>query len=231
MYTNAMQAEDQVDSSKMLAKAAERLQVVAESGIVNDQLFATLADAQSRSGSPVQAVANYRRALRYAPSSQQHHHALLSAQAAIDSTATKPISQLQRVRTYNDVILRFVPPKGMLAVALLSWFIAWGIIAWRLVSGPQAWKMPTACMAVLAVTAFSSYQLRVSEFSVDDVAVVTQPKASLRAGDGMEFTVTSETPFQGGDVVEVLDQRGLWHKVQLGNGQSGWLPSSALQVI
>jgi len=231
MYVRGMQEEDEVNSSGMLAKAAQRLQVLADSGIVNDQLFATLANAQVGSGNPAEAVANYRRALRYAPSSQQHHTQLLAAQAAIDSTATKPLSQLQRIRSYNDALLRFVPPKGMLTVALLAWVAAWALLAWRLVCGPQPWKLSTACLVLLAVTALSSYQLRVSEFSVDGVAVVTQPEASLREGDGVEFAVTSESPFRGGDLVEVLDQRGIWHKVKLGNGQSGWIPSNALQLI
>lgn len=231
MYVKGMQCEDQGDSSAMLATAAERLQVLADSGIMNDQLFATLASAQARSGSPASAVANYRRALRFAPSSQQHHEHLLAAQAAIGATATKPVSKLQSIRTYNDALLRFVPPKGMLIISLLAWVAAWGLLACRLLSGPQPWKLPTACLILLAITTFSSYQLRVSAFSVDHVAVVTQPSASLREGDGIEFAVTSESPFQGGDVVEVLDRRGIWHKVKLGNGQSGWVPSNALQLI
>ncbi len=231
MYVQGMQCDDEGDSSEMLATAAERLQVLADSGIVNDQLFATLASAQARSGNPASAVANYRRALRYAPSNQQHHDHLLAAQAAIGATASKSVSKLQSIRTYNDALLSFVPPKGMLIVSLLAWIATWGLLAWRLISGPQPWKLPTACLVLLAVTAFSSYQLRVSEFSVDHVAVVTQPDASLREGDGIEFAVTSESPFQGGDVVEVLDRRGMWHKVKLGNGQSGWLPSDALQLI
>ncbi len=235
MYVKGMQGAnqnaDQSDRRTLLANAAKRLQVLADSGIANDQLFATLASAQVRSGKPVHAVANYRRALRYAPSSQQHHNQLLAAQTAIGGTATKPINQLQRVRAYNDVLLRFIPPKGMLTVALLSWFAACGILGYRLKSGPQPWKLPAACFVCLAVTAFSSYQLRVSEFAVEGVAVVTQPTASLRAGDGIEFPITDESPFQGGDVVEVIDQRGLWHKIQLENGQNGWLPSNALQII
>jgi len=231
MYKKGMQSEDQSDRSTMLAKAAERLQVLADSGIVNDQLYATLASAQVGSGNPAIAVANYRRALRHAPNNQQHHNRLLAAQAAIGTTATKPVSKLQRIRTYNDALLSFVPPKSMLIVSLLAWVAAWGLLAWRLLSRPQHWKLPTACLAFLAVTAFSSYQLRVSQFAVEHVAVVTQSDASLREGDGLEFAVTSQSPFEGGDVVEVLDRRGSWHKVKLGNGQSGWLPSNALQLI
>ena len=231
LYVQGMQGGDQGDSSALLAEAAERLQVLVDAGIVNDQLFATLASAQAKSGNPAGAIANYRRALRYAPSNQQHHDQLLSAQAAISAPSTTPGNQLQRIRVYNDALLRFVPPKSMLATALLAWVIAWCLLAWRLLSGPQHWKLPTACLVLLAVTAFSSYQLRVSEFSVDHVAVVTQPDAPLREGDGIEFAVISDSPFQGGDVVEVLDRRGVWHKVKLNNGQSGWVPTKALQRI
>ena len=231
LYVKGMQGGNQGNSSAMLAEAAAQLQVLADSGIVNDQLFATLASAQATSGNPAGAIANYRRALRYAPSSQQHHNQLLSAEAAIGSFPKRAATRLQRIRAYNDALLRFIPPKGMLAIALLAWFIAWGCIAWRLLSGPQHWKLPTACLVLLASTAFSSYQLRVSEFSVDHVAVITQPEISLREGDGIEFAVTSDSPFQGGDVVEVLDRRGVWHKIKLSNGQSGWVPTKALQLI
>ncbi len=231
LYVQGMQARTQESNTAMLAKAAERLKVLTDSGIVNDQLFATLASAQAASGNPASAIANYRRALRYAPSSQEHHNQLRSAQAAIGATATTPINQLQRIRDYNNALLRLVPPKGMLIIALLAWLMAWGLLGWRVLRGHQHWKLPTACLVLLAVTTFTSYQLRVSEFSVDHVAVVIQSDASLREGDGTEFAITSESPFHGGDVVEVLDRRGLWHKVKLSNGKSGWVASQALQVI
>ena len=229
MYTDGMKNDE--GDSMLLANAAKRLQALADSGIKNDQLFATLANAQVRSGDEFLAVANYRRALRYAPTSQQHHNQLLLAIAASGSTTKQPANQLQRIRTYNDALLRLVPPKVMLVIAFLAWVAAWSVLAWRLIARPHHWKLLTGCLMILAITCLSSYQLRVSEFAVDNVAVVTQPEASLREGDGVEFSITSEAPFQGGDLVELLDQRGIWHKVKLVNGQTGWVPSNVLQVI
>jgi tetratricopeptide (TPR) repeat protein len=231
MYAKGMQIADQSESSLILANAAERMQLLVDTGIMNDGLFASLANAQTRSGNTAKAVANYRRALRYAPENQQYRDRLAVAEAAIDSTASQPSSQFQRFRTYNNFLLHFVPPRVMLSLSLLAWFSVWGLLGWRLISGPLHWKLPTACLVLLAVSAFSSYQLRVSEFTVDDVAVVTQPEISLREGDGSEFAIIGDSPFVGGDVVQVLDQRGLWHKVKLSDGQSGWLPSTALELI
>ncbi|MDB4749521.1 BatD family protein [Rubripirellula sp.] len=231
MYAKGMQIDEQSESSLIFAKAAERLQLLVETGIVNERLFASLAYAQTRSGNTAKAVANYRRALRYAPENQKYRDRLAVAEGAFDSTASQTSSQLQRFRTYNNFLLHFVTPNVMLSLSLLAWFSVWGLLAWRLIYGSLHWKLPTACLVLLAVSSFSSYQLRVSEFTVDDVAVVTQPEISLREGDGSEFAIVGDTPFVGGDVVQVLDQRGLWHKVKLSDGQSGWLPSSALQLI
>ncbi|MDA7874869.1 BatD family protein [Rhodopirellula sp.] len=231
MYTQGMKNQDQSESNTTLGKAAERLQLLIDSGIRNDALFASLADAQALSGNPAKAVANYRRALRYAPGNQAHHDRLTATEAVIGSAASLPQSQLSRFRGYNNFVLRILPPTGMLALALIAWIGVWGLIAWRLISRPLHWKLPTTCLVLLAFAAFASYELRVSEFSMDNQAVVTQPNISLRDGDGSEFEIVRETPFLGGDTVQVLDQRGSWHKVKLSNGQSGWLPSTALQLI
>jgi tetratricopeptide (TPR) repeat protein len=231
MYLTGMRSQEQSERMASFAEAAERLQFLVDSGITNDELFATLASAQVRSGNTAKAVANYRRALRYAPENQAYHDRLSEAETAQGLVLTVPSSQLDRARTLNDFVLHFCSPTGMLVLALLAWACAWALIAWRLISGPQPWKLPMACFILLALTAFASYQLRVSEFLLDNQAVVTQADVSLLEGDGNEFGILLETPFLGGDLVEVLDQRGSWHKVRLPDGQSGWLPSTALQII
>ena len=231
LYQTGISSQDESESSSSFSQAAERLQILVDAGITNDELFATLANAQARSGNTANAVANYRRALRYAPENQTYHDRLTEAETGLGTSLSPPRSQLARARTFNDFVLHFVSPKGMLVLALLAWTCSWAVIAWRLISGPQHWKLPMACLFLLAFTAIISYQLRVSEFLVDNQAVVTQSDISLREGDGNEFGIALETPFLGGDLVEVLDQRGSWHKVRLSGGQSGWLPSNALQMI
>jgi uncharacterized protein YgiM (DUF1202 family) len=84
---------------------------------------------------------------------------------------------------------------------------------------------------VIAMTAFTSYRLRVTEFTADDQAILVQANLSLRAGDGTEFDVVRELPGSDGRLVRVLTQRGQWHKVEFGDGSTGWLPNTALQII
>jgi len=231
LYSEAMLSSEQQASSESFSEAAKRLQLLVDAGITNDDLFATLANAQARTGKSAEAIANYRRALRYSPDNQSHRDRLAETEAAAGISYEVAGSPINRVRRYNDFVLHFVSPSVMLLVAFIAWLCAWGFAGWRLMSGPQPWKLPATCLMLLAVTTFCSYQLRISEFSRDKQAVVTQSEIPLRKGDGTEFELVQDTPVPAGKLVQILDHRGFWHKVQLANGQSGWLPSAALELI
>ena len=231
MYTNGVQETDNARGKTAFAKSAEKLQLLVDSGFANDRIFANLANAQARAGNGSEAIANYRRALRYAPTDQLYREQLASAEAGFDLKEAVQGGALIQLRKYNDLILRVISPKLMLILAFFAWWSALSMVAWRIVSSPQHWKVPVTCLLVIAMTAFTSYRLRVTEFTADDQAILVQANLTLRAGDGTEFDVVRELPASDGRLVRVLTHRGQWHKVEFGDGSTGWLPNTALQII
>ena len=230
-YSNGLQGTDDVERKKAFATAVEKFQLLVDSGFANDRLFANLANAQTRVGNRSEAIANYRRALRHAPKSQLYREQLAAAEAGLGFEEHTETGTLPLVREFNDLVLRVISPSMMQLLAVLAWWSAWVLVAWRLVSAPQHWKVPLTCLILISISAFASYRLRVVEFTADNQAVLVLSDVSLRSGDGREFEVVHELPGSDGRVVRVLDQRGQWHKVEFKDGATGWLPTTALQII
>ncbi|MGI9471873.1 MAG: hypothetical protein ACR2NZ_10095, partial [Rubripirellula sp.] len=212
-----------------------------ESGIRNDAIFANLANAQFGGGDFANAIASYRRALRYAPANQGYWEQLSLAESMrtggtrpseAESPNTTFLSDaLATLRPINDLVLHFVPPLTVRFVAITAWFFAWGLIAWRLLATPSHWKLGTALLMLVAIIGAASFGLRVSQYSVDNTAIVVQSEFTLRSGDGLEFEPVREMQESDGMLVQVIDRRNGWRKVELPNGIIGWTPNSVCEEI
>jgi len=230
-YSSGLRSSDTVNGKQSLETAAEKFQLLVDAGFANDRLFASLANAQFHAGQVPQAIANYRRALRYAPTHQRYCDQLARAEAKLGSQTALEPGALAQFRRFNNLVLSVISPSMMQLLAILAWWSAWSMVAWRLLSAPKHWKVPVTCLMLIAITAFASYRMRVTEFSADDQAVLVQSGVSLRSGDGRDFEILRELTDSDGRLVRVLDQRGQWHKVKFDNGSTGWVPTTALQVI
>jgi tetratricopeptide (TPR) repeat protein len=137
---------------------------------------------------------------------------------------------------------------------LLSWWQAcrtalsstvWGIIAlllfWAGMAGLSLWQLGKEsvqrkkgffggialvllCLLPLAL-AWSSYRYQ----SDTDEAIVVVSTASLKSG--ADELSTEIRPIYEGTKLTLLDQINIWYKVQLENGETGWLPGSSFEEI
>ena len=233
----AVDSASKAAAKELYASSAEKLQLIVDSGVTNAGLFFDLASAQLGAGDAAAAIANYRRSLRYAPANQSYWLGLARAESSLTGDGAIPRSgfegnaALEKVRPINDVILRFVSPNWMLAVAVIAWSLAWLVIASRIFTVTSFWKMSSACLFLVAVLASLSYGIRVHQFCVDDTAVLTNASVQLRAGDGEEFETIAEPEQTAGMLVRVIDRRDGWQKVELPSGAIGWASESDCEEI
>ncbi len=61
---------------------------------------------------------------------------------------------------------------------------------------------------------------------VGDIAYVTASRLNVRAGPGVNFLVLAQAV--NGDIVQVLEKRGAWRRVQFVGGLQGWVNSQWL---
>ena len=212
------------------ARAADQFQLLVDSGIENDRLYFNLASARKKAGQRGRAIANYRRALRLNPQSQLYHQQLASLESDTNSASLVPRA-LAAIRLANDQLLSFVTPGVMRGLFVASWAVSWGIVLIRLLGVRFAWKSAAVLTLAIALLASGSWLVRVQQYTGDDMAVLVRPDVSLREGDGEEFAEIRSLDDAEGRLVQVLDRRSGWFRVDLGRGTSGWLPANNLAEI
>jgi uncharacterized protein YgiM (DUF1202 family) len=60
--------------------------------------------------------------------------------------------------------------------------------------------------------------------------VVAQDNVLLRTGNGLSYPARYDTPLNRGVEARLLLRRDDWLKVELGGGETGWLPRSSVLV-
>jgi len=233
-------ASDSAEAKQAFADAAEKYQLLVDAGVRNSRLFFNTANAYLQSGDTARAIANYQRSLRLDPTNRDartnltYAESLLttsasgSSQAADSSQTAKSLADYAAIA--NDRLNRYVGPRAILATAIVAWFAFWAAIAARLLAFRIAWKsLATAALAVTAIAA-TSYSLSCQSLS-QPTAIIVSPGATLRTGDGENFATISGSELHAGQSVEHLKHRGPWLQVRTNNGQTGWLPDAAVEVL
>jgi tetratricopeptide (TPR) repeat protein len=229
-------AKDSADAKQAFTDAAEKFQLLVNSGIKNSRLYFNLANAYLESGQPGRAVANYHRALRLDPTNRQartnlaYAEGLLKPRPDAPEVNRKPIQFVDYVSVANDWMSRYASPHTTPSIAIVAWLALWAAIGLRAVRVHFPWKSLAAASIVICFVAGASYFLNCQELN-RNLAVVVSTASPLRAGDGENFASTDGVHLQEGSTVELLKQRGDWLQVRTQNDQTGWLPRQAVEII
>lgn len=216
------------------ADAAEKYETLVSSGVMNNRLFVNLANAYLESGRPGKAVANYRRALKIAPSNAVARNGLVEAERSLkpkssDVRASDKLSNLGTTKL-AAAVGDYLGMTSLRTLAIVAWFVFWGALAVRLLGARFAWKSIAATsLAVIVVTCMML--LTAWKESTQPAAVVTVANAKLNQSAASAPTPLSNAVLQEGQTVKPLIERGDWIQVRTDTGQIGWLPRQVVDVI
>ena len=121
-------------------------------------------------------------------------------------------------------------PHGIRTLMIFAWFALWSAIGLRMLGVQYPWKTLSSAAIVIFAVAATSYALSWQE-SARHLAVVVSNDVTIREGDGANFPAVSQGQLREGQTVETGKRRGDWLQIRTENGQSGWLPSTAVDVI
>lgn len=234
LYDRALGAsgDDSADAKQAFADAAEKYQLLVNSGITNSRLYVNLANAYLESGREGKAIAYYRKALRLDPTNRAARTNLEYATQSVSSQPeTEDAGETDSVASAaNRWLTRYVRPGTMGDMAIVAWFALWLAIGLRLMKIRFPWKTVAATATVIAIVCAGSYVLGQLE-PASAVAIVTSPSVTLREGDGERFPPVGGGELREGHAVELVKQRGDWLKIRSGSGQVGWLRRVAVESI
>ena len=221
-------AKDSADAKQALAEAAEKYQLLIDSGVRNNRLYFNLANAYLQSGETGRAVANYRRSIKLDPTNRDSRTNLVYAESLLESRSAA--GDTDYASRANDLLNRYVGPQSVLVMAIVAWIGLWAAIGVRLCGIRFPWKTTAVVAIVLFAGTAASYALSCAETS-RSMAVVVSPNATLRAGDGANFPAMANVQLGEAQAVEVLKRRGDWVQIRTAVGQSGWLPRQVVESI
>ena len=222
---------NQAYQDKDFATAIEGYEQLLASDIESAEVEYNLANAYFRTNAYGQAVLHYERALLLTPGDEDIQHNLaLTRQQLVDDIEVLPEFFLTK---WWNAMRSALPATGWGILALLLWWIGVGGFCYWLIGKSRAEKKKGFLIGVVGVLlCILPFALAFSRQQFDEhsrLGIVLEHSTELRSAPdsgGKEVTTIHE-----GLKVKLLDQLGGWWKVQLPNGEQGWLSEGVVEEI
>ncbi len=247
MYEKAMimAKTDSAEATELFTAAAQKYQMLVDSGVQNARLYSNLGNAYLQCSQLGRAIANYERASQLAPHDRQLAKNLEFAVSLVrdddgssDLTTSSPVgnpaslhSIIQTLRDYNTIIVRSLGLRTIIGVLILSSLLFWGIhIARALGYRFAIWRYSIIPLILLMIS-LSSTILTSAQPRSENRRIIVTDNLLLRTGDGDQFDAVVALDSAQGHRVQILVQRGNWLQVRTRDGHVGWLPSRDLEAL
>ena len=223
-----LQTADPMQAHQAFETAIERWQTLADSGVTNGAILYNLGNAQVQAGELGKGIASYLRAREFMPGDARLSENLEYARSLVSPQFTADGA--------GDLISRlmFWHREWSVTTRIIIFGIAWGggwmlLLARRFVRFPgSAWWSGSA-MVIGACFAASVAVSLIN--SVSGRGVIVQNDVIVRKGDGEAYQPRFEEPIHRGVEFRILESRPIWLHVEFPNGDDGWIPRGAAEVV
>ncbi len=177
---------------------------------------------------PGRAALAYRRALRLDPGKQRARRNLGFLRDRLPEWLPRPRTQGAMDSFFFWQHLWSLPMRHLLlalgfAAALLL------LVPWSIPAGRRRLLRGAAVLPAVFVAAMAISLLVERDGSAD--GVVLDHGVLLRSADSLGAPQSLSNPLPAGAEVAVLETRGDWTRIELADGQNGWVPTSAVERI
>jgi tetratricopeptide (TPR) repeat protein len=217
---------DPAHAAELYRQAAASFEALLETGLHNAGLEYNLGNTCFRLGRLGEALVHYRRAERLDPGRESLRANLAYARRQVEPYL-EPSGQdrlWHRLLFRTPLSLRY---HAAPALAGLGWILLLLRLRWN--ARPLLAAGVVSALLGLACAASVNWQMY-DEARYPSAVVVTGDQ-TLRLGRGEGYEPAIKQPLGPGVELRVLQQRADWVEVQLGNGQTGWLPAAAIERI
>jgi tetratricopeptide (TPR) repeat protein len=223
---SAWQKANQLYQDKDYEGAIEAYKEVLKEDTKDSAVYYNLGNAYYKTGKIGYAVLNYEKALHLNPRSKEIRENLKFAESHIpfkigDSTPAV-------LKWFIDKS-RYFRKDEVIAVALVLYTALLIIFIFRLLRRGGNWLFRIRrLLLILFLLSLILVGLRFYDLRHED-AILIQPQVEARYGpslhEGSAFRLTDGIP------VKVVDKIGNWYRVELSNGETGWVEKSSVGII
>lgn len=231
-YALAMECENRAERLSRFADAEQLFQQIIVGDeehrpVANAALYVNLGNAALQAEHVGQAIVAYRRALNLAPQHPQARQNLAYARSLLPDWA-----RFDNTHSLVDSLFfwRGLLTSGQIRMAgafcflLAAALVAWGI-ARKAPLGRNLALLPLVAWIVISI----SLLLSADPSELHQAVVVTE--ATVYTADSENSPPRLAKPLPDGAELKLLQQRDRWSELQLPDGRTGWVLSSALKTI
>ena len=212
-----------------LARAVASYEALVAEGVASSELETNLGAAYLRQGKRGQAALHLERALFLDPGDDD-------ARADLIEVRRGNVDKLEGEsdEAGGETLARVLAPlPGGTAAALLVtfWCVAWVLLALRLLRPELPWMATAAGAAFLLALLSAGITWGAAtgrRMALQRAVIVAQ---SVPAREGPADKSISHFEVHEGTTVRVEDVEGDYRRVKLANGLTGWVPSSAVELV
>lgn len=224
-----LQPQNPGRARQLLQSAAQRMQSVIASGVRNGYLEYNLGNCYLLAGDVGRAILHYRRAQRWIPRDPLLADNLREARS-------RRLVQIQPTRTSTVLKNAFfwhydTSFAARTRAALACYILFWSFLAVRIVTRRRWAAVSTIVFG--ALTAVLACSVTITHWSLRNQppGVITAMDVSVQKGPGTQYQRRFEQPLQPGVEFVVLERRGSWWRIELPDGQTGWIENTAGELV
>jgi hypothetical protein len=212
--------------------AIEHYESLLAEGLVHEDLYYNLANANYRAGRYGHAIFNYERALRIAPEQADLLYNLAVVHEAVAADGQNRLEGAEKDAWWVRIALDFPISTTTLALLLCNLLFFVGLLMLRfLVPGLVRTAVVVFCVFLGATGATSGLLLFGHTYANEKIhnGVVTADLTIMREGPGASLEERGQ--LHPGLRVQVLGRDPDWLLIRLANGVEGWVPRTSIGLF
>jgi tetratricopeptide (TPR) repeat protein len=217
------------EAASSFRQAADKFQLIVDSGLRNGRLYYNLANACLESGRLGRAIANYRRAARLLPGDGRVEHNLNYARSLrrdqIEAAGQQAFLHTLFFWHYGtSPRLRYVPAVALYVLFWLLMIARTFVRRWR-------WRYVLVPVLVVWVVLGCSVAVEAYQRSTSLAGVLVADEVVVRKGNGEGFEPQFKQALHEGLEFAVLERRHDWLLIELPDGKTGWVRADQAELI
>ncbi len=202
-------------------EARDKFQGVVAAGIENGQLYYNLGNTHVRLGEIGKAIADYRRAQRLIPNDERLKANLQFARSLrrdqIDASGKRAFLQTVFFWHYS------LPLRTRATAAMAGYAVFWLLVGVWLLWRPERVGHAGLVCGVLWLALATSVAIGLPAQSRPTGGVLVANDVVVRMGNGPGYDPQFKEPLHEGVEFEIVEQRGGWLRIELADGNQGWV--------
>jgi hypothetical protein len=240
----ALAGSDTAEANDLFSTAADKYQLLVDSGIRNGGLYLNLGNAYLKSNQLGRAIVNYERAEMLDPANRQIQANLKFADSLVKGQSANPVglgeatgsrtslgSIINGLRRANESLTAVTGGQWIAGVLVVSSLLFWGLLT----AAAMGYRFPLKRLAIvpllLLIVSGTSCALEANGRSGNLNGVIVTNDVHFRAGDGEQFDDVVFLESAQGQRVQILNQRSNWRQVRTATGQTGWIPAADVESL